>query len=51
MRYVDAGYIIALSVLFAYAISLVLRHRRLDRAARLIPVEEHRDEPRRPPVP
>jgi hypothetical protein len=33
MSYVDAGYAIALSVLFVYAISLVLRRRRLERLA------------------
>lgn len=32
MRYVDAGYAIALSTLFVYAISLVLRRRRWERA-------------------
>jgi hypothetical protein len=31
MRYVDAGYTICLSVLFAYTVSLVLRRRRLGR--------------------
>jgi len=50
VRYVDAGYIIALSVLFVYAVSLVLRHRRLERAARLVPVDEHRDHRHHPPV-
>jgi hypothetical protein len=30
MRYVDAGYIAALSVLFLYGASLVFRHRRLE---------------------
>ncbi len=30
MRYVDAGYIAALSVLFLYSVSLVLRRRRLE---------------------
>ena len=30
MRYVDAGYIVALSVLFLYSVSLVLRRRRLE---------------------
>ena len=34
MRYVDAGYAIALSVLFLYAASLVTRRRRLERAVR-----------------
>ncbi len=32
MSYVDAGYAIALSTLFVYAISLVVRRRRWDRA-------------------
>jgi hypothetical protein len=32
MRYVDAGYIIALSVLFVYALSLIVRRRRGERA-------------------
>ena len=35
MSYVDAGYAIALGVLFVYAISLVLRRRRWDRALRM----------------
>jgi len=33
MRYVDAGYAIALGVLALYAASLLLRRRRLSRAA------------------
>lgn len=33
MTYVDAGYAIALSVLALYALSLILRARRLERAA------------------
>ena len=32
MRYVDAGYAVALSTLFVYAVSLVLRRRRWERA-------------------
>jgi hypothetical protein len=32
MKYVDAGYIIALSVLFVYALSLIARGRRGERA-------------------
>jgi hypothetical protein len=32
MRYVDAGYAVALSALFVYALSLVLRRRRWERA-------------------
>jgi hypothetical protein len=35
MSYVDAGYAIALGTLFVYAISLVLRRRRWDRALRM----------------
>lgn len=31
MKYIDAGYIAALSVLAAYAVALVLRHRHLER--------------------
>ncbi len=34
MKYVDAGYLIALSVLFVYAVSLMVRRRRLERAVR-----------------
>jgi hypothetical protein len=30
VKYVDAGYIVALSVLFLYSVSLVLRRRRLE---------------------
>jgi hypothetical protein len=35
MRYVDAGYAVALSTLFVYAISLVARRRRWERAYEL----------------
>jgi len=35
VSYVDAGYAISLSALFAYAISLVLRRRRWERALRM----------------
>lgn len=49
MRYVVAGYVIALAVLFMYSASLVLRRRRLERAARLIPVEEQLGDNRHPP--
>ncbi|MGH9082278.1 MAG: hypothetical protein ACRDY3_13095 [Acidimicrobiales bacterium] len=35
MSYVDAAYAICLAVLFLYAVSLLLRRRRLERAARL----------------
>jgi hypothetical protein len=32
VRYVDAGYAVALSTLFVYALSLVVRRRRWERA-------------------
>ncbi len=35
MSYVDAGYAIALGSLFVYAVSLVLRRRRWERALRM----------------
>jgi hypothetical protein len=35
MSYVDAGYAAALGTLFVYAISLVLRRRRWERALRM----------------
>ena len=35
MSYVDAGYAIALASLFVYAVSLVLRRRRWERALRM----------------
>jgi hypothetical protein len=35
MRYVDAGYAIALGTLAVYAVGLVLRRRRWERAARV----------------
>ena len=35
MSYVDAGYAIALGTLFVYAVSLVLRRRRWERALRM----------------
>jgi hypothetical protein len=35
VSYVDAGYAIALATLFVYAISLVLRRRRWERALRV----------------
>ena len=37
MRYVDAGYAIALSTLFVYALSLVVRRRRWERAYQASP--------------
>lgn len=51
MHYVIAGYVIALAVLFVYAASLVLRRRRLERAARLLPAEELPGDPQRPSIP
>lgn len=33
MKYVDVGYVVALSVLFCYSVSLVVRRRRLERTA------------------
>jgi hypothetical protein len=36
MNYVVAGYVIAMSVLFAYAVSLLIRRARLERAAALV---------------
>jgi len=43
VSYVDAGYAAALATLFVYAISLVLRRRRWERALRM-------SEPPRPPA-
>ncbi len=42
MSYVDAGYAVALGTLFAYAVYLVARRRRLERALRAskVPVRE-----------
>ena len=41
MSYVDAGYSIALSALFVYAVALGLRRRRWERAVRVSePLEE-----------
>jgi uncharacterized protein (TIGR03382 family) len=43
VSYVDAGYSIALGVLFLYAVALVLRRRRWERAMRVAqPTEEVR---------
>jgi hypothetical protein len=42
MRYVDAGYAIALATLFVYAVTLVLRRRRWERA---LPMSEPGVEP------
>ena len=41
MSYVDAGYSIALGVLFLYAVALVLRRRRWERAMRVAQQTEH----------
>lgn len=35
MRYVEAGYTVALATVFVYGIALVLRRRRWERAARV----------------
>ena len=35
MSYVDAGYAVALGTLFVYAVTLVLRRRRWERARRM----------------
>lgn len=40
MKYVDAGYIAALGTLFVYAVSLVLRRRRWERAYKLAQASE-----------
>jgi hypothetical protein len=37
MNYVDAGYALGLSVLFLYAVGLVLRRRSLERRVQLSP--------------
>jgi CcmD family protein len=39
VSYVDAGYAIALSVLFLYALALVVRRRRLERRVELTEVD------------
>lgn len=36
MKYVDAGYVVALGTLFFYALSLAARRRRLERTAAAI---------------
>jgi hypothetical protein len=47
VSYVDAGYAIGLSVLFAYTLSLILRRRRLERAVAVAERDtpEHTDPP------
>ena len=41
MSYVDAGYSIGLGILFLYAVALVLRRRRWERALRIAQRDEH----------
>ena len=45
MSYVNAGYSIGLGILFLYAVALVLRRRRWERALRVIERVEPRPEP------
>jgi hypothetical protein len=40
VSYVDAGYSIALGILFLYAVALVLRRRRWERALRVVERDE-----------
>jgi len=49
VSYVDAGYAVALGTLFVYAISLVLRRRRWERALKMSepPVAEREGAPAR----
>jgi hypothetical protein len=47
VSYVDAGYSIALSVLFLYAVALVLRRRRWERAMRVAERTMHAEHPER----
>ena len=42
MRYIDAGYAVALATLATYAVSLVLRRRRLERLAAPPPTKRPR---------
>jgi len=42
MSYVDAGYVVALCVLTAYAVQLWWRRRRLERLATRVDTEGHR---------
>jgi hypothetical protein len=44
VSYVVAGYCIALSILFLYAVALVLRRRRWERALRVAERDEHAEE-------
>jgi hypothetical protein len=45
MRYVDAGYIAAVGALFVYAITLVLRRRRWERAFKVAQASRLPDQP------
>jgi hypothetical protein len=45
MRYVDAGYIAAVGALFVYAITLVLRLRRWERAFKVAQASQLPDQP------
>ena len=45
MRYVDAGYAIALTTLFVYGLAMVLRRRRLERAVEKLRPAEDRPSP------
>jgi hypothetical protein len=45
VSYVDAGYIAALATLFVYAVTLVLRRRRWERALRVAQASELPDAP------
>ena len=45
MSYVDGGYAVALSTVFAYGIALVLRRRRWERAVKVV---EESEEPAAP---
>jgi hypothetical protein len=51
VKYVDAGYIIALSVLFLYAVSLLLRGRRLEKVAARLDEDARLDDARPVPLP
>lgn len=50
MRYIDAAYIIALSAMALYSVSLLWRHRRLERAAARIEADDQVPEALRMPV-
>ncbi|MCL5948016.1 MAG: hypothetical protein M1420_02475 [Actinobacteria bacterium] len=42
MKYIYAGYIIALAVLFLYGVTLMVRRARLEKAARTLEMENGR---------